>query len=597
MSINSTTYRRPVTRGPEAPSTVASLSPAGGPATEPLARGLRCIAEAGLRRGIVRMAWASAAIVVSAATVQAQDMSFSLEDTGQVNIDPASVADGPPSEVMNAALGHYAAKQYARAAVGFKQVIGGGTGDAPAKQHQAEFFLAKSLFHLKLFQSALSVFDSISQAGPGHRGYADSLQWLAQLASELPEPAKIVEKVGRYGLPALDQFRAPQTVKVYNQLLYLLGRFAYDKGELDRAVDVLSMVSADSKFFVPATFYLGMTHVRQRKSQPAIAAFRRMLEKVESTGLTKTETTQYRNLAWLSLGRVYYSAANQASVSSDEMRARLIGNAVDAWNRVEQSSEYWLDALFEGAWAFFLSDEYARALGNVHSLYSPYFSNAYYPEALVIKAVTFFANCQAANSRATVARFHELYDPVQAELSAVLARYPDNVAFFNFLRDVRQDKAQLSKRIKPVVSSALSSRSVLRNLEYVDILTEEESRLAKLPMYFRNSDAGALVMQEVALAKSFAIDEAGNIAKERYGRVVAELRDLMNQVDSVELELTTFERGQLSEQARVQQGAAAASKGGNVVVDEEHQVWPFKGEYWRDELGFYRQQVTNLCRR
>ena len=42
---------------------------------------------------------------------------------------------------------------------------------------------------------------------------------------------------------------------------------------------------------------------------------------------------------------------------------------------------------------------------------------------------------------------------------------------------------------------------------------------------------------------------------------------------------------------------AAASSGGNVIVDEEHQRWPFDGEYWRDELGFYRQQVTNQCGR
>jgi hypothetical protein len=34
-----------------------------------------------------------------------------------------------------------------------------------------------------------------------------------------------------------------------------------------------------------------------------------------------------------------------------------------------------------------------------------------------------------------------------------------------------------------------------------------------------------------------------------------------------------------------------------VEVDGEHQVWPFDGEYWRDELGFYRQQVTSQCGR
>ena len=29
--------------------------------------------------------------------------------------------------------------------------------------------------------------------------------------------------------------------------------------------------------------------------------------------------------------------------------------------------------------------------------------------------------------------------------------------------------------------------------------------------------------------------------------------------------------------------------------DGEHVLWPFDGEYWRDELGFYRQVVTSKC--
>ena len=32
-----------------------------------------------------------------------------------------------------------------------------------------------------------------------------------------------------------------------------------------------------------------------------------------------------------------------------------------------------------------------------------------------------------------------------------------------------------------------------------------------------------------------------------------------------------------------------------VGPDEEHMIWPFDGEYWRDELGYYRQVVVNIC--
>ena len=35
--------------------------------------------------------------------------------------------------------------------------------------------------------------------------------------------------------------------------------------------------------------------------------------------------------------------------------------------------------------------------------------------------------------------------------------------------------------------------------------------------------------------------------------------------------------------------------GGEVVIDDEHEKWPFTGEYWKDELGYYRFKVQNKC--
>jgi len=42
---------------------------------------------------------------------------------------------------------------------------------------------------------------------------------------------------------------------------------------------------------------------------------------------------------------------------------------------------------------------------------------------------------------------------------------------------------------------------------------------------------------------------------------------------------------------------AEESKANIVKPDEEHVIWPFNGEYWRDELGFYRQTITSKCTR
>ena len=560
-----------------------------------MTHGLRTIGDAMSSR----VGGTVAALMVFAlgSSAVAQDMEFAIEETGQAAAPPA---EGPPSEALANALRLYQQDAYAEAAVQFQRVVEGETQDAPANVQKAQFFLGKSLFHLRFYQSALALFDEIGDAGEGHLYFEQTLRWLAQLASQLPEPAGIIEKVGRYGVDQLDQFNRGESRDLYHQLLFLMGRYKYNQGEFDEAIELFGRVREGSPLFVKAKFFEGISHVRNRRAQPAIRSFRAIIDGIDEGDVSGVEDeARLLNLARISLARVYYTAANRTDPETGErvVDGRLLGNAVEMWNRVDQGSEYWLDALFEASWAFFLADEYARALGNVHTLFSPYFEDGYYPEALVLKAVTFFVNCQAENAGAMVGVFHERYDPVQQELQEVLERNEDNTQFYQFLQRVRSGDANLSPRIRGIVSTALSDRTLLRHLEYVQQLEGEEERLGDTPTEFKNSSLGARILQDVAVAKSFGIDQAGDLARARYNRLIDELNDLMNQVDTVELEIVTFERGTLEREVQEQMTEAARTGGGDVEVDEEHQVWPFDGEYWRDELGFYRQQVTNQCGR
>ncbi|UJR80356.1 hypothetical protein [Sandaracinus amylolyticus] len=537
-----------------------------------------------------------AASTLASSRVSAQDMVFSVEDTGAPAAPPA---EGPPSEALANALRLYQQERYMEASVQFQRVVGGETDDAPANVQKAQFFLGKALYHLRYYQSALAIFDEITQQGQAHLYFGQTLQWLAQLASQLPEPAGIIERVGRYGTDQLDQFNTAESADLYNQLLFLMGRFKYNQGEFEEAIGLFQRVDRRSRFYVNAKFFEGISQVRLRRASPAVEAFRAIIEAIDS-GVEGVEDTQrMRNLAWISLARVYYTAANRTDAETGEraIDGRLLGNAVEAWNRVGQDSEYWLDALFEESWAFFLADEYARSMGNIHTLFSPYFDDAYYPEALVLKSVVFFSACQIENASAMVSQFHERYDPVATELNATLEQFQDNQQFFEFLQRVRSGEAQLSPRIRGIVASALSDRTLLRNLEYVRLLESEEQRLEQSPAEFKNSSLGARILQDIFVAKSFAIDQTGDLARARYNRLIDELNELMTQVDTVELEIATYQRGQLDAEAQQQMTELARSAGLTVNVDEEHQMWPFDGEYWRDELGFYRQQVTSQCGR
>lgn len=541
----------------------------------------------------------TAGVALPSSRALADDMAFDMKDTGQPQATSAP-AEGPPSETLANGLKLYQGERYPEASVQFQRVIEGETKDAAGNKQKAQFFLAKSLYHLQYYQSALAIFDEISQLGRGHLFYDQTLQWLAQLASQLPEPAGIIEKVGRYDVSMIEQFNQGEGKQFYGQLLYLQGRSKYAQGEFDQAIGLFEKVPKSNKWYVQARMFTGISHIRMRQARPAIQSFRSIVDALEEGDVETDEEDRVQDLAWLSLARVYYTAANKVNDETGERQVdgKLLGAAVDAWSRIDTGSEYWLDALFEGSFAFFLADEFSRALGNIHTIFSPYFEKtSYYPEALVLKAVVFFYNCQMENASATVAKFHERYDPVQSELTTKLAEFKDNESFYKFLLQVRDGNANLSPAIRPIVGSALSDRTVLRHLEYVKQLEGEEKRLKEAPPAFKNSSVGARILQDSALAKSFAVEQAGDLARGRYNRLIESLQDFNNQIDAVDLEVATFERGQLSQAMQDQQVTAERAAGGRVEVDEEHQVWPFDGEYWRDELGFYRQKVTSKCGR
>lgn len=541
---------------------------------------------------------ACAMAALASGTVSAQDMKFGLQETGAAA--PAGPpAEGPPSEALANALRLYQQEQHAEASVQFQRVVEGETQDAPANVQKAQFFLGKSLYHLRYYQSALAVFDEISEQGRNNLFFDQTLQWLAQLGSQLPEPAGIIDKIGRFGVDQLEQFNTADNADLYNQLLYLMGRSKYNQGEFEQAIELFKKVDRANKWYVKARFFEGISYIRMRKASPASTAFREIIEAIDEGDASGVEDAdRMKGLAWVSLARVYYTAANKVNAEGvRQVNGVMLGNAVEAWNKLNPDSEYWLDALFEESWAFFLADEYSRALGNVHTLFSPYFKESFYPEALVLKAVVFFTNCQMKNATAIVQLFHEKYDPVKTTLDELLTKYQDNAQFFEFLKKVRTGEANLPPAARGIINSALSDRAVLANLEYVALLEQEEQTLNKGPGQFKSSSLGARILQDILVAKSFAIDQAGEIAKARYNRLVDDMQDLSNQIDTVEIEVLNWERGQLGQELQAQMTAASESSGGKVYVSPEHNVWPFNGEYWRDELGYYRQQVTYRCGR
>ena len=118
----------------------------------------------------------------------------------------------------------------------------------------------------------------------------------------------------------------------------------------------------------------------------------------------------------------------------------------------------------------------------------------------------------------------------------------------------------------------------------------EQQALVRAPSALRRSSLGERIQQDLAVALSFAQAHANELLLARAQRLLDELQASANQADTIEIEMLNYERGTLGSKPSVPN-----ARGRSVQVDSEHVLWPFNGEYWRDELGYYRQEVTDHC--
>jgi tetratricopeptide (TPR) repeat protein len=508
---------------------------------------------------------------------------------------PAADDDGPVTAGQStgdaaAARFLFEAGNWRDAAPALERVASGETGDDEANRQIARFRLGIALYHLGLYHGSLKVFGAVADA-PGHYGYREGLQWLAALDAQLPEPAGVVDHLGSYPRLAKEPFRADVRDRVY----HLLGWRAYRDRRFEDAASEFAQVDRRSGFYPRSQFMLGMSNVELRKSVPAVKAFGRIVEAVGEDGPGE-EAKHLRNLAWISMARTYYTA----SVHLDEVCAPTVDTSrlsasAKYWAKVEMDSELWADARLEESWIYFMSGDYPHALGSLHNLESGYVAASLYPEADVVRGIVWFALCRYDDAITQVARMRLRYGPIRRELEALIARLgaerrDEEVIAFH--EQVRAGRAPVPEILRPIVDATIADRPIRNALDYVRVVGAEQARFQGMPDAFRRSPLGLDLAAGLSLAHDAAL--RGAAARVRL-LLQRRLDDIDTQLGEGAKLIADVHAAELARRLAPPRASASAPTRLAPTADIEHVIWPFDGEFWKDELGSYRQAIVSQC--
>src|SRR5690606_32662080 len=178
------------------------------------------------------------------------------------------------------------------------------------------------------------------------------------------------------------------------------------------------------------------------------------------------QNQRFEELANIALGYIFYQVGK-------------FDTAIKYFDRVPMQSPYWLESVFAAAWSEFRLVEvepdfanrhYQRTLGYIHTLNAPFFYDYLYPEALVLKSVTYYFNCRYGPAKAAIDEFTSRYVKTKEDLQAVLDRAPEDYELFELTVAIRASESDLDPFVEKVARKSMQDKTLEKYYAYVERL-------------------------------------------------------------------------------------------------------------------------------
>jgi TolA-binding protein len=475
---------------------------------------------------------------------------------------------------------------------------------------EARYQLAKSLYRLGLYHASLAQLDLILQRGPqGTKYFHNALEWLFQVGKKTVNEEVIVNEVARYANGAFP----PSSQDAFT---YLLARYSYERGhalddagrpaEAKKAYDEVRRLTVqirpeagarppphpagdeprldEADVYARARFLDGLVQYAQGNGQSAVESFKEVV-RLTNPKRGRAPDPRVRELAFLQLARIHY----------EHKQNRY---AIFYYDKMPWGGDSWLEGLWESSYAHYRIGDYEKALGNLLTLQSPYFRDAWFPESWILKAIIYYENCRYPEARGILDEFHGGYEGLLGELERLTARRSQPAAFYDLLEDAEKGRATGSAYLSRILKVALTDRDVKRLHDTIlEVEGEMDRGIGGRREAFRGSALAKDLRAQLEAERGRLVDEAGARARAKLEYERDALRELLQQALRIKIEVSRQEREALE---------GALTRGGQVdvlkdyrystAVSDEHLYWPYDGEFWRDELGTYTYTLTKGCR-
>lgn len=491
------------------------------------------------------------------------------------------------NRVLQQAQKYAESGQWVKAIQVYNKFVEEGVGGIPFtpdsnEAYTAKYGIANALARAGLVQSAANLLLEVVKSGSDKNFFDKAFLQLRDLRRTINYRPPELEDLTKLSVTSYnDKFQAS-----FN---YFVGEFMNDFGLADQAKPYLEAVAKGSDDYGRAQYLLGLIAVASAAGEEnlpgavvkdASIAFQNAVLAGEDA---KDKTGRaIVDLAYLALARLAYDI-------------QQFDAAIYYYKKINKTSPKLADAFYEAGWTYFLKGDTSRALGTFHALHSPYFAHRFYPELWILEATMYVNLCQKQHAEAAIKMFQERVVVLSPPLRDYLKRNRRPEDFYaSFIESVNKPKANgaLLKQLQA---------PVLQNVEFYNIyqtILQIEREEAKIKQNLAAlGPFGQELLAKLGQLRAENISAAGVVIQKTLRATQKELETYQDKVDQLMLDISELEYAKLdaADGAATAPGEAVASEGNIAIAGSDSMVWPFEGEFWRDEIGAYRSFLKSKC--
>ncbi|MEQ1564958.1 MAG: hypothetical protein ABMA64_04920 [Myxococcota bacterium] len=482
---------------------------------------------------------------------------------------------GPPE--LEQAIEKYREKKFQTSSDALYEMLR--DGRYPDQETKIQYYLAKSLYDLTLYHSAQHYFMEVVRKGPSNPYFKYALPRLVAIATLTGNDYELLRVVNKIPPEAFPR-------QARNHLYYLMGRKLFEKEDLTGAAEYFKQVSTKSDLYMRSKYYEGIINQQRGKLKSAVMSFREVMTAqppVVADARSAREIEDMKDLALINIARIYYGLERY-------------DNAENYYQMVSRDSSYWAESLFERAWTNFLGADLNLTLGLLLTVDSPYFGDTdFIPEVTYLRALTFFNLCQYKDVDRILKTFEAKYIPMQSETEAFLNKYKDQKDVWDQAYDEYFTNPNPSTTLpQAAFARMLRNRDLGAMVRHLDLMEEEEVKMDGMTAQWKDS-VGAELHKVIEADRILYKKKAGNELLKEMVKLNGMLKSLIDNTDLVQFEVVDAQRKDYEFRSTNADVEAGKRQPIDYAKTPDIIYWPFNGEFWRDELGYYRYTEHGEC--